>query len=94
MSLFVTLRNICVSMFSLLFLCSLSLYVFGCKDMVIYRRKSLGKGHWPPDIPSYVESLLVEEPLDAEEDGEAITVSLSKLTVCFVELSGVNTLWI
>ena len=60
--------------------------------MVIYRRKSLEKGHWPPDIPSYVQELLVDEPLDAEEDNETITVSLSQLTVCDLILICIDAL--
>merc|ERR1712154_368795 len=51
-----------------------------CPYMVIYRRKCMNRGNWPPDIPSYVSSLVIDEPLDAEEDKKQINIGIIKLS--------------
>ena len=50
--------------------------------MVIYRRQCMDVGKWPPEIPPFVQSLLIDEPLDAEEDKEEVILSIIKLHVC------------
>eukprot|EP01083_Nonionella_stella_P143601 446645_1 len=51
-----------------------------CPYMVIYRRKCMNTGNWPPQIPIYVSSLLIDEPLDAEEDEQQIDIAILKLS--------------
>eukprot|EP01083_Nonionella_stella_P288520 981783_1 len=35
---------------------------------------------WPPDIPMYLSNLLINEPLDAEDDGQEIDIAIIKLS--------------
>merc|ERR1712228_604735 len=52
-----------------------------CPYMVIYRRKCMNRGNWPPVIPQFVSDLLIDEPLDAEEDKQQIDVVPVKLAM-------------
>ena len=53
-----------------------------CPYMVIYRRKCMDSTSFPPEIPLYVEQLLIDEPLDAEEDKQELSITIIKLNVC------------
>ena len=53
-----------------------------CPYMVIYRRKCMNSTNFPPEIPLYVEALLIDEPLDAEEDKQDLTITIIRLNVC------------